>query len=209
MALGKTTRQQILDLLAARDTATASDISQIIHITHANSRYHLNNLETEGLVRVIGYSQPLARKGRPARQYQLTSTFNENNMDILSHLLLTKLKSLVSETEWSECMFSIAKGFSSGATSLSSPRNLGSRLNFLVRFLNEKHYHARWEARPDSPSIILEHCPYRMLVDQHPELCVMDSKLINEILYQPVELVDKLCKNQDGIEFCVFRVQRQ
>ena len=204
----KTTRQQILDLLAAREIATATEISQIIHITHANARHHLNNLESEGLIQVTGYRIPQASRGRPARQYQLTTSVNDHNLNQLADVLLNKLKTLIPNTDWLDLIGSLAEKLISNENSLDPNGSLSHKLNTSVSYLNTQHYRARWEAHTEAPRLILGHCPYKQIINHHPELCQLDASIIENFLGLPVEQVGKLEHTTQGLEICVFLVKK-
>ena len=204
----KTTRQQILDLLATRGIATATEISQSIHITHANARHHLNNLKMEGLVKVTGYRSEKTQRGRPSRQYQLSSYLLEHNLVSLTNALLKMVKTSIPKTVWTDFIDSLAKEMVEPDIDSSPIRSLSQKLNEVVKFLNPNHYHARWEAHTEAPRLILEHCPYKQLIFDHPELCEMDAKLIENFLTLPVELVKKLEPTQQNLAVCIFAVKK-
>ena len=60
----------------------------------------------------------------------------------------------------------------------SPGENLTRRLYRTTEILNQQHYQARWEARPDAPRLVLGHCPFSAILEEHPELCKLDAYLI-------------------------------
>lgn len=66
------------------------------------------------------------------------------------------------------------------------------------------HYQARWEAGAEGPRVILGHCPYVGLVEQHPQLCQMDASLLVELLDGDVRQTAKLEVGAGGKPFCAF-----
>jgi predicted ArsR family transcriptional regulator len=203
----KTTRQQIIDFLETRQIATASEISLAFHITHANTRRHLNNLVSEGLVQVSGKRKDAA-KGRPSRQYQLTKAITEHNLDHLSSALLNRLQAVSQPVDWYEQLAEIANVLIDLSPSPVSKPGLGNRLQACVNHLNRLHYRSRWEAHTESPRLILGHCPYRQIIDNHPELCQMDTALIEQLIGASVQLNAKLEQTPQGGEVCVFLVKK-
>ena len=52
--------------------------------------------------------------------------------------------------------------------------------------------------------MLFAHCPYAGIIDKHPELCMMDSALLEELTAQSVEQTAKMKKG--GNSLCVFRL---
>jgi predicted ArsR family transcriptional regulator len=80
-----------------------------------------------------------------------------------------------------------------------------ARLVGATRRLNTLGYRAGWEARPGGPQIVLGHCPYAAIIDDHPELCQMDAELLAELLGQSVEQLAKLQPGPEGTPQCIFQ----
>jgi predicted ArsR family transcriptional regulator len=89
----------------------------------------------------------------------------------------------------------------------SAPLHLMRRLARCVDRLNGLHYHARWEAHAAGPRIILGHCPYITIINEHPELCRMDALLLQGQLDHAVEQLVKLETSERGLRYCVFAVE--
>ena len=199
----KTTRQQILDFLNTKEIATASDIAQALHVTHANARHHLNNLEDEGLIQVTGFKRP-SKRGRPSRRYRLSSTLLEHNLNELTSKLLNLLNSLGNQ----DLPRLIANRMTENIDTSNSKQTLSKKLQACILYLNDRHYKSRWEAHTNAPRIVFEHCPYRKIIDKQPELCQMDVKIIENLLGVPVNQTAKLEKKLHGIETCIFVVKK-
>jgi len=75
-----------------------------------------------------------------------------------------------------------------------------------MQALNELNYEARWEAHADAPQVVLGHCPYAEIIDAHPELCQMDTFLLEILIGERAEQVEKLALNVRGWPYCLFRV---
>ncbi len=71
------------------------------------------------------------------------------------------------------------------------------------------NYNARWEAHAEAPQVLLGHCPYRAIIQEHPELCKMDKYLLESLLDQQVDQIAKLEKDNQGIKWCVFALRPQ
>ncbi len=205
----KTTRQQILELLAAKEIISVEEISQILHLTPANTRHHLGILRGEGLVQVVG-SRKAAGRGRPMRLFQLSQPRLEHNLDKLSLVLLAALKFSLEPAAWQALLHGMADDLINDYTKSigeAAPKpNLTQRLANCVELLTTMHYKARWEARSGGPRLILGHCPYWAIIAEHPELCQVDQRLIQNMLGAAVEQTAKLEPNPQGLKVCIFRI---
>jgi predicted ArsR family transcriptional regulator len=65
-------------------------------------------------------------------------------------------------------------------------------------------YQAHWEAHVENPRIMLSHCPYRAILDRHPEICQMDAYVLEALIDAPVRQIDKLSLNAKGLPQCIF-----
>jgi predicted ArsR family transcriptional regulator len=81
---------------------------------------------------------------------------------------------------------------------------LARKLALCIDQINKMHYHSRWEAHASGPRIIIESCPYASVITKHPELCLMDKKLLEKYLGGSVEQLAKLEKGSRNIPVCVF-----
>lgn len=196
------TRQLILDYLKQKPIATAQEISRALDTTAANIRHHLSILTFEGAVDIVG-ERPTRKRGRPSQLYMLASQARQNNLGILAASLLTELSACIPEDEQLALLRSVALRL---AGRIESSPNLPQRLYIAVRRLNELQYRARWEAHLNAPFIILGHCPFSMILTDHPELCQIDNFILEGLLTTPVKQVEKLAIDNQGASYCRFLV---
>ena len=78
------------------------------------------------------------------------------------------------------------------------------RLGNAVQRLNDLNYKAHWEARADSPHLLLGRCPYAPIINRHPELCEMDAHMIQILTGENFEQVEKISRTQAGPAQCRF-----
>jgi predicted ArsR family transcriptional regulator len=81
---------------------------------------------------------------------------------------------------------------------------INKRLTTCMAHLSELQYRAQWEASPSGPRIKLGNCPYRKIIDKHPELCRMDKYLIEEMTGINISQVAKLEHDERGLMYCSF-----
>ena len=90
----------------------------------------------------------------------------------------------------------------------ASGQPLMRRLVSVVERLNTMHYQARWEAGAAGPRIILGHCPYSAVIQDHPELCQMDLALLGELLAGELRQTAKLESSAGDLPFCIFALKQ-
>jgi predicted ArsR family transcriptional regulator len=202
----ETTRQHIVAYIKEHQVVTTAEISHRLNLTPADVRHHLSLLIKQGSVTVVG-DRSTGQRGRPAQLYTLAMPMARNNLHLLSHELLIDLASHFSSEEWEYHLRQIAIQLSN--QSIQTNNNPTQRIYLAINHLNSLNYDASWEAHANSPWIILGHCPYAAIIDQHPELCRLDIYLLENLLGLPVQLIEKLITTSRGLRRCIFVRQDQ
>ena len=197
-----TTRQRILEQIRVKHSLSATELSITLGTTPANIRHHLGILLQEGVIEVAGQRLSGGR-GRPIYLYRLTQQARAHNLDQLAGALLGELLEDLQPTERLAALKRIANRL--GGQPLASG-SLTQRLNACVRNLNVMNYQARWEARSSGPRLVLAHCPYAVILPQHPELCQLDASLLEGMLDASVIQTAKLAPSRQGGKVCLFTV---
>jgi predicted ArsR family transcriptional regulator len=197
----KNTRQRIIDYLESKPLSSAVQIAHALQVTPANIRHHIGILQDEGVVEEAG-SVPPSGPGRPSSLFTLTQIAREHNLEKLTSALLEELLEGKMTAERNAILERIASRLASSST-------LPHRLFETVQRLDKLHYHARWEAHAEAPRIILGHCPYRATIADHPELCLLDQRLLSSMLDVPVVQLEKLSRDERGAVHCIFALQKQ
>jgi len=189
-------RHKVLAYLTRTRTASVREISRALKMSAANVRHHLRVLVSDGRLELAPVRERGSR-GRPEKLYSLPRAALGDNLSVLSDALLTEAGTQVSV----EALATRLVGESDFA---SQP--IVKRLNLVVEKLNQMNYHARWEAGPEGPRLILGHCPYAAIIDRHPELCKMDAALLKDLMVQSAEQLSKI--GQDKSLSCVFAMRK-
>ena len=198
-------RQNILDYILEQQSTTVEELSKVFQVTPANIRHHLSILIRQGSVKVTGYKNQTER-GRPAQVYSATQQINRNNLDHLADALISSLQYLTGPGEINNLLKEVASRL---GTEFKIPLTNPTRLLYsTIQSLNYMNYQAHWEAHIDNPRIMLGHCPYRAILDKHPELCRLDALLLEHLLDTPVRQTEKLTLDIKGHPRCVFLVQK-
>ena len=186
-----TARQKVLTYLTKNRTASAREISRSLKMSEATVRHHLRVMVADGRLEIESV-RGLGGRGRPEKVYSLPRAVLGDNLSALSDALLVEAGSRVR-------MEALAKRLAGGMNFTSQPT--AKRLNLLVEKLNQMNYHARWEAGAGGPRILFGHCPYAMVIRNHPELCAMDAAMLKELFGDGWEQIAKI-ENFQGV--CVF-----
>jgi len=198
-----TARQKVLAYLKKNRAVSAEQIGRALKMSAANVRHHLSVLCSDGRVVLVAETREGGR-GRPVKVYGLSESLLGNNLALISDLALTEWLGKLSSTKRAELMAVIAKELINQLGRINSTVPMVKRLAFLVEKLNVLHYQARWEAGAEGPRVLLAHCPYAGIIDKHPELCMMDSVLLEELTAQSIEQTAQMEKG--GSSVCMFRL---
>jgi len=199
----KTTRQLLVEHLHLRRTASADELARALKVTPANIRHHLAALQSEGVVEQIGQRSASGR-GRPVQLFSLVEQASRNNLALLAKILLQELDQVNPLAERQELFKRLASNLL--GSEKTPARNPAQRYYQAILQLNALNYQARWEAHAIGPHVILSHCPYAAIVQDHPELCQLDKYMLQELFGKSVLQIAKLEQTAQGERQCVFLI---
>ncbi|MBK7453265.1 MAG: helix-turn-helix domain-containing protein [Anaerolineales bacterium] len=191
-----TARQKVLAHLKKTRAASAREIARALKMSAPNVRHHLGILTSDGRLEVTSVHQRGGR-GRPEKLYSLSQSALGDNLSVLADALLGVKVNIESIGE------GIAR--SQGLVGFSN-QPMSKRLSLLVDKLNEMHYQSRWEAGAEGPRVIFGRCPFAKIIESHPELCKMDSAMLEISLGRPIVQFSKNDISARGLCPFVFRV---
>ena len=171
-----TARQKVLAHLKKTRAASAREIARALKMSAPNVRHHLGILVSDGRLEISSLDQA-ARRGRPQKIYSLSQSALGENLSVLADALLTAAAPGLRVEGIASRILDPAH-----FANLPMPR----RLALLIEKLNDMHYQARWEAAAEGPRVIFGRCPYAKIIGQHPELCKMDSFMLEMVLGRSV-----------------------
>lgn len=202
----KPTRIIILEYLQQKQTATTSELSHIVGFTAANIRHHLHILLSEGVIKVAG-TRRTHKRGRPEMIYQLEEHAVHSNINAFIDALIEVFIRSQPIDKHPTLLRMIALEIISTKTEFQIPRTIPGKLINAIQLLNDLNYKARWEAHSHAPVIIFGHCPYRQIVDKHPELCMLDQQILELLLQSNISLAAKLNPDISGLPQCIFNLE--
>jgi predicted ArsR family transcriptional regulator len=205
----KTSRQRVLEFIQSHRGVSAAEISRALQMTEANARHHLDILEVQGLVEVVGQA-PAQGKGRPRRLFGLAEHALGHNLDGLADVLLGGLAAALPPQDFEPFLKKAAQSLKGeqGKPGRKISASLTQRLFNAVQRLNELNYLARWEAHAEAPRLILGRCPYAAILPEHPELCRFDGYLLESLAEAPVTQTARLARDARGLPHCVFALKK-
>jgi predicted ArsR family transcriptional regulator len=202
----QSTRHRILDYLKAEHSASAKDMASAFGMSRVNIHHHLQVLLSESKV-FVATERFQSGRGRPEQLYALSTPHQPDSSARLMRGLLTVL----SDPEPGKRIGTRLKRLAAKLVgNVQRPEgHITHRLVNAVKHLDVLGYRPHWEAQPEGPEIVLGLCPYASLVTEHPELCQMDTHIIQLLLDEKVEHKSKLVQGPDGLPQCVFKLQSQ
>jgi predicted ArsR family transcriptional regulator len=180
----QSTRQEILEILKQEREATVEDLAARLELTPMTIRHHLNVLQAQNLVAAstVRRSQKV---GRPRLVYTLTEAadglFPQSYGD-LANYLVTEMKESMGPEETEAIFQRIATRIAEQGPQPVKGQNFEQRLDQVVGFLEEQGFIFRWEKTEEGYILANINCPYRRVTRDHPEVCAMDSELLERLL---------------------------
>jgi predicted ArsR family transcriptional regulator len=196
-------RRRITEILRDNGSATVAVLADELGMAQVSVRHHLDILVGEGLVQLNG----LLRRdgaGRPSQVYALTPNglklFPQRH-DALADSLLTELKASLPGSVVRSVLQRVAEKTAQEAPLPQLEQDAEERLEQIAVFLTDRGYSARWELREDHYELHACNCPYAGVSDHHPELCMMDQVMMQQIMPDAVRTETRVI---DGSAHCTY-----
>jgi predicted ArsR family transcriptional regulator len=197
------TREMVLTHLLKHPRSTINDLADAIGINPISVRHHIGKLEAEGQV---NSTEERHGVGRPRRVYTLT----EGGMELFPQRYLSLSKRLmeqIKETLPPEMVTRLFEDLASDAAGEYINQRGWSKLDFEERVevarqmmvaegftVEVRRENERVEIRETS-------CPYVHVGHEHPEVCIVDEKMLELIL--AVDVSKTHCVLH-GDEYCAY-----
>jgi len=195
------TRQRIISYLTNNHQATAPQLSRYLNLTQANIRHHLDVLQRDGYIQVIGQNKASGR-GRPTHIFMLSKSAQDNALDQLASALLGEIRDTKNEKQRRQKLDKIAKNLA--GIHPDQNKSITIQLSRAAQRLNDLNYKAHWEAHASAPQIFLGRCPFAQIINRHPELCQMDEELLRHLTGAEFVQLEKISRTQQGPMHCRF-----
>lgn len=196
-------RRRITEILRENGTATVAVLADELGMAQVSVRHHLDILVGEGLVQLSGL-QRRDGAGRPSQVYTLTPSglklFPQRH-DALADSLLTELKASLPGSVVRGVLERVAERTAQEAPLPEMDQDVEGRLTQIALFLTDRGYSARWEQRGDHYELHACNCPYAGVSDHHPELCMMDQMMMQQLMPDAIRLESRVI---DGSAHCTY-----
>lgn len=198
------TRRTILDHIRVNGQASVQTLAQLLAISPISVRHHLTALQAEGMVKVTLDRQGV---GRPKHLYSLTERaqqqFPSNYHTLVGHLL-DELKTTLPQAQVDAIIDRVASNVAARHGNVPVGGTLESRLAHLVHVLGAEGFLAEVRCVDDKVFLTALNCPYLYVGQRHPEVCRIDSALIESVLGVDVQQTSCVLH---GDRTCVFSVE--
>lgn len=196
------TRARVVQAILESGPSTAAALAELLELTPAAVRRHLDHLMDEGVVnsseeRVYGSR----RRGRPARVFALTET----GRDALEHqydALAVDVLRFLAETQGEEAVVEFARRrvafLESGFAELTAQRPDLSPAQVLAEVLTAGGYTAGVRQLPMADQLCQQHCPVSHVAAEFPQLCEAETEAISRVLGRHVQRLATIAHG-DGV----------
>ena len=199
----KSTREKILNNLLKFPRSSINELAKSVGINAISVRHHLTNLQAEGLVNA---EEERHGVGRPRLVYFLTEKGLEHfptHYLRLTNQLLSQVKESLPAKNVKQLFEQIAQNLAEEHTILPADAPLEKRLDLLKDILSKEGFLIDWELKDGEYQISEISCPYYHIGQSHPEVCIVDQKLISTMLSVPVKRVNCVLNGDDQCTFVV------
>ncbi len=199
-------RERILEIIHRFGSASAPDLSKILGISKPAVQYHLRQLLATSDIELSNTNQSVPSRGRPIRYYRIAESRYPNNYENLCDSLIAQaLTATDDKTELDHRLKSLAVSLV-GVVPVQA--SFIKQIDHAVERLTAHSYQPHWEVASSGSIVRLQNCPYAHLVHRHPELCRMDTFLLETLLGIPVQVKYLWKDHPETKESCSFFFKR-
>ncbi|OFT85855.1 metalloregulator ArsR/SmtB family transcription factor [Corynebacterium sp. HMSC29G08] len=205
-SVGGDTRREVMTQLLGRGPVSASELGEVLGLSAAGVRRHLDALVEEGLAQICepnAVAGAEVGRGRPAKHYRLTqlgrSQFG-NSYDVLALDALDALEQLGGEEAVRAFARRRAETILGGVDANGDVEDV---VDQVVAAFEAHGYTATASRAAGGVQICQHHCPVQSVAAAHPELCEAEHEAISELVgshVQPLALI------ADGNGLCTTNI---
>ncbi|MFQ5577286.1 MAG: helix-turn-helix transcriptional regulator [Anaerolineae bacterium] len=205
------TRQRIIDLLRKQGYATVEELAQTVGLTQMAVRHHINVLQAENLIEVAR-TRRQPKPGRPIQVYGLTEKARKlypQEYIQLTDLLVAAVIDRFGQSGANDVFNSMANSLVEDAPPPLKNQTFEDRLSQVVTFLQDKGFVVEWGTQDGRYIISHLDCPYRKFAQQHREVCLLDKKVIGDMLHVTPKRVSCIACNDDTCTYILSQATAQ
>jgi predicted ArsR family transcriptional regulator len=180
------------------------ELAKELGLVPVTVRAHLSILEREDLV---ASEEVRGKVGRPFYVYFLTEEADRlfpKKYHTLASRILESLEEDDGPAKLDRLLQRMASSLVSAHAEEVSGKDLAGKVEEAVRILNEEGAMAEWE-ETEGGYIIWEHnCPFFLVAQRHPRICLLDQLFLSQLLDAEVEATHRIV---DGHIRCGYRIR--
>jgi predicted ArsR family transcriptional regulator len=178
------TRDKILEILLKRQRCTINELAEIVGINPISVRHHIAKLEAQ---EKVTSEEEKHGVGRPRRIYFLTN----KGMEQFPHRYLTLSIRLLEQLKENLPTATVKKLFKEIATDMVndhtaqldlSQLDLSERIVIISKLLQNEGFTIEVSSKENGFQIKETSCPYKHVGVEHPEICLVDETIIEQVL---------------------------
>ena len=204
------TKQNILQFLLQQGEATARELAQSLNLSKQAIRRHLNELETDGLIKYHSVQQGMGRPqhlyflssaGRDRLSPQKYSEFAVSFLDTLAETAGQEQVSKVLEKQWQRKASEYRDRLGNGS--------LKQRIARLVQLRKDEGYMAELhQSTQDRGFVLVEHnCAISEVAESYPSICGHELEMFAAVL--PDCIVQRTHWINDGEHRCGYSIEKK
>lgn len=197
------TRKEILEIIRREGQATVDLLARRLSLTSTCVRQHLSILERAQLVSA---REERRKMGRPQFVYTLTETADDlfpKSYHLLTTWMLDELKALDGGDRAREVLAGTARRWAETVSPRVSGETIEQRVEDLVSLLKADGHLVEWEKQGDRMLLYEYDCRFQRVAQAHPEICLLESSMLSEVLGAPVEALECLIGGQSRCAYGV------
>ena len=199
------TRDQVARVILERGPATAVELAELLSITPAGIRRHLDGLVADGILepREAHITSAKQRgRGRPSKVFVMTDGGREKFEHSYDDLAVSALKFMASKSG-----AHLVKEFAQARADeierkalkkIASKSSINARVDALTEHLCSEGYSATTNSRGTGLEICQHHCPVAHVAAEFPQLCEAETEVISRMLGTHVQRLATIA-NGDGV----------
>lgn len=189
------TRSKIVESLLANGTSTAAQLAQHLKLTSAGVRRHLDELMKAGQIVEADAKPATAKRGRPARAFQLTAAGRQqfgHSYDALALDALRALKSVAGSDAVREVARQRVSSIMAEVVPAADTRQVPDVAESIADAFTDAGYEASVEYTAGNIQICNHHCPISSVVEEFPELCAAEQDIVSQLVGSHVQLLSRI-----------------
>jgi predicted ArsR family transcriptional regulator len=199
------TQEAVLLHLKRGGELSVGELCKILGITSMAVRRHLASLQKEGLLESRMERQP---RGRPTYRYKLTDKAESLFPSGFQNLAIDLLDLVYEQTGHKGVMELLKRRNGRLADRLMwrvENKSVRQRVEEVAKIFCEFGYMTEWETLPDGNFIIYQrHCAVHDLANQYRQLCILEPKLMENLLGMKVTRQQYILQNDPVCGYLVL-----